>query len=186
MVSGVEAGVDGALFIGYHARAGTELAILDHTWSSQRVANLRLNGELVGETGLNAALCGHFGVPVVMVSGDRAACEEARALLGGIETVAVKEATGHSAARCLSPQLAVERIYDGARRAVTRLRNGDAAEPLRISLPVTLTIEFPSSAMADQAAFFPGSDRQGRHVSYRAEDMVTAFEAMRSLLALAS
>ena len=96
MVTGVESGVDGVVFIGYHARAGTERAILDHTWSGKRVVKLRLNGDRIGETGLNAALCGHFEAPVIMVAGDRAVCEEARALLEGIETVEVKRATGRS------------------------------------------------------------------------------------------
>lgn len=186
MVAGVESGVDGVLFIGYHARAGTEKAVLDHTWSSQRVANLWLNGDLIGETGLNAALCGHFGAPVLMVSGDRAVCEEARDLLGDIEIVAVKEGTGRSAASCLAPDVAVERIYQGARRAVTRLSRRDNPGILHVPPPITLTIEFPNSNMADRAALLPGTQREERRISYEAEDVVTAFKAMRSALALAS
>ncbi len=185
MITGVENGVDGALFVGYHARAGTERAILDHTWSSKRVSNLWLNGELVGETGLNAALCGHFQVPVLLVCGDRAVCEEAQSLLGEIETVAVKEATGRSAASCLPPEVAQERVYEGAHRAVTRLSHGEAPDPSYVALPVTLTIEFPNSSMADGAALIPNMERQGRQLSYRAPDMVTAFKAMRSALSLA-
>ena len=185
MVAGVERDVDGALFIGYHARAGTETAILDHTWSSQRVVNLWLNGDLIGETGLNAAICGHFDVPVVMASGDRALCEEARDLLGDIEVVAVKEATGRSAAICLPLEMTKERIYEAAQSAVTRLRHGDSPGPFRVSSPITLTIEFPQSEMADRAALLPGTAREGRRISYEAGDVVTAFRAMRSALALA-
>lgn len=185
MVAGVESGADGALFIGYHARAGTERAILDHTWSSRRVTNLWLNDKVIGETGLNALLCGHYGTPVLMVSGDRAVCEEALDLLGAIETVAVKEATGRSAARCLPPEVAAERIYEASRRAVTQLRNGDGPQSLHASPPVTLTIEFPQSRMADGAALLPGAERHGRRISYTAQDVITAFKAMRSALALA-
>ena len=185
MVAGVENGVDGALFVGYHARAGTEMAILDHTWSSRRVANLWLNGDLAGETALNAALCGHFDVPVLMVSGDGAVCEEAHELLGEIETAVVKEATARSAASCLAPEAAQERVYEAARRAVTRLQEGDVPDVFRIGLLVTLTLEFPDSGMADRAALLPGVEREGRRISYSAEDMVTAFKAMRSALALA-
>ncbi len=185
MVAGVESGVDGALFIGYHARAGTERAILDHTWSSQRVVNLWLNGDLIGETGLNAAICGHFDVPVLMVSGDEAVCKEARALLGDIETVAVKKATGRSAASCLPPEVAEEQIYQAARQAVAQLKEGDGPASLCISPPITLTIEFPNSEMADRAALLPDAEREERRISYQAEDMVTAFKAMRSALALA-
>ena len=71
MVEGVQNGVDGVLFIGYHARAGTRNAILDHTWSSKCVLNLWLNDLLVGETGLNAAVCGNLNTPVLLVSGDQ-------------------------------------------------------------------------------------------------------------------
>ncbi len=185
MVSGADADVNGAFFIGYHARAGTEQAILDHTWSSQRVANLWLNGELVGETGLNAAVCGHFGVPVLMVSGDRAVCWEAASLLGDVWTVAVKEATGRQAAQCLPPEMAQERIYAAACRAAARLRDGDAPEPFCPSAPVTMTIEFPGSDMADRAALLPGAEREGRRLSYKAEDVLLALRAMRAALALA-
>jgi D-amino peptidase len=185
MVAGAAADVDGALFIGYHARAGTENAILDHTWSSTRVANLWLNGDRVGETGLNAALCGHFAVPVLMVSGDRAVCQEAAALLGDVETVAVKEATGRMAAQCLPPEVAQERIREAASRAVVHLRDGETVEPLRLPTPVTLAVEFPKSDMAEKAAFLPGAQRQERRVTYVGEDMVEVFRAMRSMLALA-
>jgi len=90
MVEGVQHGVDGVLFVGYHARVGTQDAILDHTWSSGRVDGVWLNGEIVGEIGLNAAVCGHFGAPVLMISGDQTACAEATALLGDVETAIVK------------------------------------------------------------------------------------------------
>lgn len=185
MVSGVETGVDGALFVGYHARAGTEAAILDHTWSSQHVANLWLNGQLVGETGLNAALCGHFDVPVLLVCGDRAVCKEALELLGEVETVTVKQATSRSAARCLPPELARDEVYQAAYRAVARLRDGASPEPYHVAPPVTLTIEFPDSGMADGATLLPGIEREGRRLSYRAQDVITAFRAVRCALALA-
>ncbi|MGE5122965.1 MAG: M55 family metallopeptidase, partial [Acidobacteriaceae bacterium] len=73
MVQGVDQDVDGVIFVGYHARAGSQNAILDHTWSSRRVANLYLNDTLVGEYGLNGALAGHFNVPVLMLTGDQTA-----------------------------------------------------------------------------------------------------------------
>jgi D-amino peptidase len=185
MVAGASTGVDGAIFIGYHAQAGTENAILDHTWSSKLVTNLWLNDLLVGEIGLNAAMCGHFDVPVVMVAGDQAVCREATTLLGNIETVAVKEATGRMAAHCLAPEVAQEQIREAVSRAVGRLQGGDAPEPLRISTPVSLTIELPKSDMAEKAAILPGAQREERRVTFTAEDMMEAFRAMRSMLALA-
>ena len=83
MVQGIDASFNAAMFVGYHACAGSMNAILDHTWSSSSVANVWLNGVLVGETGLNAAVCGHFNVPVIMLSGDQTVCAEARAPAGG-------------------------------------------------------------------------------------------------------
>ncbi|RPI22301.1 MAG: hypothetical protein EHM70_23975 [Chloroflexota bacterium] len=99
MVQGIDTGVDGVVFVGYHARAGATDAILNHTWSSKSVMNLWLNDTLTGEIGLNASVAGDFNAPVLMISGDAAACAEAKALLGEVETAVVKRAAGgrHSA-----------------------------------------------------------------------------------------
>lgn len=185
MVTGADADINGAVFVGYHARAGTKNAIADHTWSGKRVANLWLNGDLVGETGLNAAVCGHFDVPVLMVTGDRAVCREATTLLGDLETVAVKEGTGRQAAHCLPPEVACEQIHDAARRAAARLRAGNAPRPFRASAPVVMTVEFPDSAMADRAALLPGTEREERRIRYTGEDILVVLRAMRTALALA-
>ena len=133
MIQGVDQGVDGVIFIGYHARAGSQDAILDHTWSSRRVANLWLNDILVGEYGLNAAVAGHFNVPVLMLTGDQTACAQATELLGNIETVVVKQAISRMAAECLPPQITQERIQNAASQAVKRLKL--AMPPNHISLP---------------------------------------------------
>src|ERR671929_1882788 len=86
----LEQGCDAALFVGMHAMAGTPDGVLSHTVSAQAWQSLRFNGTLVGETGINAALCGHWGCPVLLVTGDRATCREGRELLGdGLTTVEV-------------------------------------------------------------------------------------------------
>src|SRR6058998_2802826 len=91
----LEQGCDAALFVGVHAMAGTPDGVLSHTVSAQAWQALRFNGVLVGETGINAALCGTWACPVVLVTGDRATCAEASELLGaGLTTVAVKEGLG--------------------------------------------------------------------------------------------
>jgi D-amino peptidase len=109
MVSGMERSVAGAMFVGYHARVGTQNAILDHTWSSSCIANLRLQGQEVGEIGLNGAVCGNFGVPVVLVSGDQAACAEAP-IRRSCVTAVVKKASGRMAAERLPPTVAQQAI----------------------------------------------------------------------------
>src|SRR5204862_101360 len=113
MVEGIEAGFEAALFIGYHARAGTRHAILDHTYAD-RIHEVRLNGRPVGELGINAALAGVAGVPVALVSGDASLAAEATALLGAnVATVVVKEAVSRHAARSVAPAVACGMLRDG-------------------------------------------------------------------------
>jgi D-amino peptidase len=191
MIEGVDGGVDGVLFVGYHARMGTNNAILDHTWSSERVANLWLSPagsgpQLTGEIGLNAAVCGHFGAPVVMISGDQSACAEAAALMPGIVTAVVKEARGRQAADCLPPAATAELIEQRAARGVEHLLSDHPPQPLRLAVPVTVTVEFVRSHMADAAALMPGACRcEGKIVEYVARDMPEAYRAFRSLVSLA-
>ena len=100
----LEQGCDVALFVGQHARAGSANGVLSHTVSSTKWHNLRFNGTLVGEVGINAALCGTWGTPVALVTGDDVVCAEASELLGpGLKTLAVKQGLGRFSARHLSP-----------------------------------------------------------------------------------
>jgi D-amino peptidase len=185
MVQGIDRGVDAVFFIGYHARVGAQHAILEHTWSDERVANLWINGQEFGEIGLNAATCAHFNAPVILVSGDHAACAEALAIMGQIETAVVKWASGRMAADCLSPQIAQERIQAAAQKALARWRAGDAPPLFQVQAPISLAVEFVQSEMADKAAWMPGARREGRRVEYTAADMPTVYRAFRTLLALA-
>ena len=130
----LESGVDAALFVGMHAMAGTRLGVMNHTVSGQVWQNLWFNGVLVGETGINAALCGNWGCPVLMVTGDDAACDEARDLLGpSLRTVAVKQGLGAQSARNIAPLRARALIEEGARTALADLT---AVEPYLPGQPV--------------------------------------------------
>jgi len=187
MVQGIDQGIDGVIFVGYHARAGSQNAILDHTWSSRRVANLWLNDTLVGEYGLNGAVAGHFNAPVLMLTGDQTACAQACELLGAIETVVVKTALSRKAAICLPPQVTEELIQRAASMAVKRLQAGDAPKPFVIASPVHVTIDFNSSDQADQAALLPGSKRvDGRRLTFTADDMLAAYYAFQAAIAMVS
>ncbi|MEN6570403.1 MAG: M55 family metallopeptidase [Anaerolineaceae bacterium] len=187
MVQGVDDGVDAAIFIGYHARIGTQNAILDHTWSSERVRNLWLNDRLCGEFGLNALMCGAFDVPVLMVSGDQSVCAEAREWSPEILTAQVKTAAGRTAAACLPLEQTRALISSTATTAMFRFKDGIAAKPLKIDLPVTVTVEFSTTVMADQSCLMPGSKRlDGRRVSVQAASMPEAYLAFRSLVNLVS
>jgi D-amino peptidase len=184
MIQGISADVDGAIFVGYHARAGTPQAILDHTWVGATFG-VWLNGTEVGEIGLNAAVCGHFNAPLVAISGCRAACDEAVALLGEVETAPVKQATSRTAAECLTPGAALELIRKAAARGVERLRAGTAPAPWKVAAPVELAVEFIQSQFADGAALLPGTRRTGRRVCCTAADMAEAYRIFRALVRLA-
>jgi D-amino peptidase len=139
----LEQGCDAALFVGMHAMAGTPDGVLSHTVSSQAWQNLRFNGTVVGETGINAVLCGHWGCPVLLVTGDRAVCREARALLGdGLTTVEVKVGLGRFSARSLPASRARELIEEGANRA---LRDPQAVAPYDPGRPCEIEIEFTTA-----------------------------------------
>jgi D-amino peptidase len=182
MVEGIDDGFDAAMFVGYHARAGTRHATIDHTYTS-RVYEARVNGEPVGELALNAAMAGLYGVPVVLVSGDESLAVEAKALLGaGVETVIVKEAVGRFAARSVAPSVACERIRAGAAAALKRKH-----APFTFQAPIRLEVDFIVTQMADMAELVPGSSRTGgRTVSYAGDDYHEVFRAWRAMYNLAS
>ncbi len=186
MMQGIDESVDGVIFIGYHARNGSPTAILDHTWSPKTVANVWLHDILTGEYGLNAAAAGHFGVPVIMVSGDQAACTQVMELLGDVETAVVKQASARFAAECLAPQITYEMICSSAQHAVERLAEGGMPDPFVLDTPITVTVEFVSSDMADRATRMPFTKREGRRVSLTVKDMESAYNGFRSMVMLAS
>jgi len=181
MMQGIGPDVDAVFFVGYHAASGTGAAVLEHTWSSRVVAEVWLNDQAVGETGLNAALAGSYGAPVVLVTGDRAVTEETRALLGEIETVAVKEGVTRTAARCLHPEVAQERIRQAAVRALSL-----TVSPFVVPPPITLRVVFQRALHADMAELIPGSTRgDGRTVEWTGEDMPTVYKVFRAITTLA-
>jgi len=180
MMQGIDEGCDVALFVGYHAQAGSAFATLNHTFSG-RVHSVVMNGKPVGELGLNAALAGHFGVPVVLVTGDQTLVEEARSILPDVETVAVKQACGTRAARCLTPGTVHRLIKEAATRAVQR---GGAC--FVMSSPITLRVGFQQSVHAEMAELVPGVRRlDGRTVEFTHEDMPTLYRAWRAMVGLA-
>ncbi len=170
----LESGCDAALLVGMHAMAGTERGVLSHTVKSEAWQNLRFNGRLVGEVGINAALCGRFGVPVLLVAGDRAVCEEARALLGeGLTTVEVKVGLGRFSARQLPPARARQLIEEGARRALADL---GAVVPYDPGRPCEIEIDFTSPDRLREYANRKGVEATGpRTLVVRGDDWWSAW-----------
>lgn len=185
MMQGIDENIDGVMLIGYHARNGSPNAVLDHTWSSRTVANVWINDILTGEYGLNAAVAGHFGAPVILVSGDQTACAQVTELLGDVETAVVKQASSRFAAECLAPQVTQETICLSAERAVQRLAEGSVPDPFVLDTPVTVTVEFFTSDMADKATRIPFTKREGTCVSLTAPEMASAYNGFRAMVMLA-
>lgn len=150
---------DAAVLVGYHAMAKTFKAIHPHTIAGAAVAELRVNGKPHGETGLNAAILGSLGIPVITVTGDVTTMAEAKAFLGDqIETVAVKEAVGRNAAICRPPSATLPEITAAAERA---LKNLDNAKPYAPSGPMRLEVDFLTMQQCDRAARTANIERLG-------------------------
>lgn len=162
MMQGVEIeGISAVFYTGYHAKAGTPKAPLAHTWSGW-LNDVRFDGVSTGEFGVNAAIAGHFGVPVVLVTGDEKAIEQTQAFLGNqVEGVAVKQGISTFAAMHLHPEKAQQLIRDGAERAMNRIAD---ARPYVLNKGATVELEFDHQARAGQAELLPGVDRVGERV----------------------
>jgi D-amino peptidase len=150
---------DAAVLVGYHAMAKTYKAIHPHTIAGAAVHELRLNGRPHGETGLNAAVLGSLGIPVIMVTGDTTTMAEARDFLGDqIETVAVKDSVGRNAAICRPPSSTLPEIMAAAERA---LKNLDAAKAYNPDGPWRLEVDFLNMSQCDRASRTQGIERIG-------------------------
>lgn len=170
----LEQGCDAALFVGMHARAGVPNGVLNHTVSGTSWQNLWFNDTLVGETGINAALCGVWGCPVLLVTGDDAVCTEGRELLGdALTTVAVKQGLGRFSARNLPPVRARELIEDGARSALSDL---SAVPPYDPGRPCEIRVEYTKSDHVERLRHRAGVEvLDGRTIASRADDWWTAW-----------
>lgn len=170
MMEGIDSSFDAAIFIGYHASTTNADGVRAHTMSSGRLADIRLNGQSVPEGGINAAIAGHFGVPVVMVSGDDAAVAEVSHVVGEIEGAVVKWNNSFHSARTLMPEAAYRLIEE---KVATALRRLDDFEPVVLETPVTLDVRFKNYRPPQLLAYLPIVERTDAHsIRYVGEDMV--------------
>lgn len=176
MVQGLDSTFDAVIFVGYHARAGTEDGFIAHTGSGT-VAGLWLNGTEVGEGGLNALYAGSLGVPVLVASGDAAFDREITALVPGIRTVVTKQAVGSMVAMLAHPDTVRARLKDQVRAA---LAGRALARPLSASGAVTVRLRFDTTTRADIVEVIPGVRRvDGRTVEWPASSMREAYPMIR-------
>jgi D-amino peptidase len=184
MNQGLDPSCTAAAFVGYHAPIGCADAILDHTYTSETLYDVRINGERCSEARINAAVAGCFGVPVIFLSGDQNACADARSFLPWAQTVEVKQAIGRYAASSLSPEEARKAIAAGVQRAVSGL-SSSGAKPYAFASPATLELVFTSTAKADMASLMPDAQRvDGRTLRMRHADFLTLFRAFRAMMTL--
>ncbi|MBS1998084.1 MAG: M55 family metallopeptidase, partial [Cyanobacteria bacterium SZAS LIN-2] len=173
---------DFTVFLGYHARAGHASGVLSHTYRAQIFFEVLLDGKPVGETGLNAALAGHFGVPVALVTGDNAVCEEARDLLGAVHTCQMKEAVSRYSAVFPDYQSTLSRLRDAACEAA---QNKKYWQLFKAASPARIAITMFDPAMADAAELIPNIKRlSSRQIEIEAQDYSQAFRLMLAVGAL--
>ena len=175
MVQQVDADFGGVFFTGYHGAIGDANATLCHTYTPSVIYDVRMNGVRCSEATLNAALAGHFGVPVLLITGDRVTVESAKAQMPWITGVIVKESIGNYAVDSISPAAAQDAIRAGAAQAV---KNAGNAKPFRFEAPVTMEIDLTRVEQADFVSLIPGFERSGpRQVRFTHDDYPTVFRA---------
>lgn len=170
MMQGVELGsFVGAMLLGYHAGASHSGGVLSHTIGGTAFAEVRINGVVMPEAGINAAIAGHFDVPVLLASGDNIALDEIRARIGDIVTVPVKQVYSTQSAISLTPAVAHRRIREGVKAALAR---AGAAKPFKLENP-TLEIVFRNRLPAEYLSYLKGVERtDGYTIRYKGDDMV--------------
>jgi D-amino peptidase len=170
MMQGIDETFDGVIFLGYHASTTNPQGVRAHTMSSATLADVRLNGVSMPEAGLNAAIAGHFNVPVIMISGDDAIVKEASALLGGVEGAVVKWAYGFHSARTLMPEAAYELIHQKVKQAIGRIKD---FKPYKIKSPVQLDVRFKNYRPSEVLSYLSIIERTDSHsVRFMGKDII--------------
>lgn len=173
VLCGLDETFDAVLLVGYHAMLGTETGMLHHTQSSKNENRYWYNGRETGEVGQEAILVGHYDLPIVMVTGDQATCDEARAFLGeDIVTVPVKEGYSRQCGKLIAPKKAHSLIRAGAKEAIVRIHR---VHPYQLTLPIEGRLQFGSKDIAD--AFTPRRAKRVDHCTF-----VAMFESALDIL----
>ncbi|KZE97287.1 D-aminopeptidase [Geobacillus stearothermophilus] len=179
MVEGLDESYDAAIFIGYHTRMGS-FGVLNHTFHGRVIRTVKINGKEYGEFGLNAAVAGYYGVPVVMVSGCDLLEKESAALIPEIEVAVVKKTINRTAARNLSIQRAQQLIRQYTIKA---LRKREQIRPFLLNGPLDVEVSFLNTGLADYAEILPIVTRNNPNsIIFRAEHILEAYRYIRSLI----
>ncbi len=175
-LQGLDGSFDGVILIGFHASTTSLEGVRAHTISSGRFTDVKINGSSMSETTIAAAVAGHFGIPVILLSGDDAAVAEAQRVLPGMEVAVTKWSYGFHSARTLTPAAAQKIIADKAMKAIGRLRAGDF-KPYSTQKPVSVELRFKHYRPAEVLAYLPFIERPDSHsIRYLAADMLQAMK----------
>jgi D-amino peptidase len=183
MVEGINNSFDILFFIGYHAMVGTKRGVMDHSYSSASIYTIRVNGQEVGETEINAAVAGHYGVPLGLVSGDEQLIEEVKTFFGGrVETIVTKYGISRLAARCRHPDDVHKEIEQKARRAV---KNVKTLKPYTFRYPIDAEVEVVNSLIGDVVELVPGLIRTtARRFDFQADNALDFYRLLRLICSL--
>ena len=160
MMEGIDSSFDGVIFLGYHASTANERGVRAHTFSSANVTAVRLNGMSMSEASVNAAIAGHFGVPVIMVSGDNVAVAETQVIIGDVEGAVVKWAKGFHSAQTLMPEAAYRVIRDRTKAAIARI---DDFQPYVLEAPFRLELSLKHYRPVELLSYLPNVERVNSH-----------------------
>jgi D-amino peptidase len=185
MMGGIDETYDGVMFLGYHARFGTPMAIMDHTYSPSTLRELRINGKPVGETEINAEVAGYFNVPVLMATGDDVTMEQLKKSFPNIETVAVKKSLGRYSALCEPVDRSRAKIRDAAKKVTENIERYSFL--YKSKPPIQMEFVWNTAVMAEICTYVPGVEKSGeRSTVYQCDDYIQAFKVFTVLRRLAS
>ena len=170
MMAGIDDSFDGVIFLGYHASASNTRGVRAHTQSSANVVDIRMNGNSMSEGAINAAIAGHYGVPVIMISGDDVAVAETQVIVGEMEGAVVKWARGFHSARTLTPEAANEVIRTRTKAAIDRITD---FQPFVLQTPVELELTLKHYRPVELLSYLPGVERLNAHtIRFTGKDIV--------------
>ena len=170
MMAGIDETFDGVIFLGYHASTANTRGVRAHTMSSANITGLRLNGIEMTEGSMAAAAAGHYGVPVIMVSGDDVAVAENQVLIGDIEGAVVKWAKGFHSAETLTPEAGYEVIRTRTKSAIDRI---DEFQPYVLDTPIELELSLKNYRPVELLGYLPNVERVNSHtIRFVGEDII--------------
>ncbi len=184
MMDGIDEGYDLAMFVGVHGSAGAGSSVLSHTFTGH-LFDVKVNGVSYGELGLNAAMAGAFGVPVMLVAGDQVVAQDAADLLGqNVIFVQTKRSRSHAAAEGVHPNVARRRLTEAAQRVI---EERPEVQPLMVQTPVTVEVTFDRPVYADLAGMLDDVQRvDGRTIRFVRDTMPDAYRVLRVVTVLCS